>query len=154
MQSDVLHACWIGADTTTQIYTKVQFQVQFQVHFQVQTVQYFTRAAEFCVGGQPCQGLVPPRATWPRSRRRGGGPADTVRVCRKYRANVRRGRPAGGNGQAAAAAAAACCSRGGGSLQQQEGKAPTCSHPETCSCREEPQQHHFPFHASKALGQA
>ena len=69
-------------------------------------------AAEFCGGGgHPCQGLVPPRATWPSSR---SGPADTVRP--EFAANTALmygGRPAGGNGQGAG-----YCSTGGACRRQ------------------------------------
>ena len=94
---------------------------------QVQTVKCFTHAAEFGGGGHPCQGLVPPQATWPSS-----GPADTVRP--EFAANT-----------ALMYAAAANQPGATGSLQQHRlpaaAQPPTCSHPDTtCAgfcCREE-----------------
>ena len=98
-------------------------------------------AAEFCGGGgHPCQGLVPPRATWPSSR---SGPADTVRP--EFAANTALmygGRPAGGNGQGVG-----YCSTGGACRRQG-----THLQLATCCCREETQhQHQLLFQLAKAL---
>ena len=94
---------------------------------QVQTVvECFTRAAEFGCGGHPCQGLVPPQATWPSS----SGPADTVRpefaanTALMYASAADQPGATDRRQQQPAAAQAACSSS----------TAPpsTCSHPDSC----------------------
>ena len=103
-------------------------------------MQCFTRAAEFCDGGQPCQGLLPPRATWP-SR---SGPADTVRP--EFAANTAlmyaADQPGATDRQQAAAQEGACSrTRHAPALIRQLAAA-------------EKRHHHLLFQAAEALRQA